>query len=416
MLGISHIVLYIMLFIALYFEVFILLTYVENRNSIKEERENSDVEPKSFPMTSIVVPCWNEETTIVKTIESLLLLDYPKDKFEILIVDDGSTDKTWEVLQQFKDNDNIRLFTKENGGKHTAVNFALAQSRGELIGCLDADSYVVPDTLKNIVLAFEKDSEVMAVTPSVKIFQPKNVIELIQSVEYMWAIFLRKMLSLMGAIYVTPGPFSIFRKEVFEKIGFYKKAYLTEDMEMAMRMQANNMKIGNAYTAVVWTSAPDTLHKLYKQRTRWTYGFVKNVVEYRYMFFDKKYGNLGIFVLPLACISILATIFAAGVTVVGLIQAVTTEVVRIQTIGFHLPQLSFTLDWFSINTELLAVISVVALIGTVVTLLLSRKMVKGKMNIGIDMIYFLALYSFIAPLWLIKAVYNVIFSVTTNWR
>ena len=197
--------------------------------------------------------------------------------------------------------------SKENGGKHTALNFGLSQSKSELIGCLDADSYVDKDALKHIVQYFE-DKQTMAVTPSVKIYQPKNILQMIQSVEYGWGIFIRKVLAYLGALYVTPGPFSIFRREVFEKIGSYRHAHNTEDLEIALRMQAHHMKIANAHNARVYTVAPDTLKKLYKQRLRWTFGFIKNVIDYKFIFFRKQYGNLGIFILPMASVSIISGI------------------------------------------------------------------------------------------------------------
>ena len=258
----SHSIMYILLFIGLYFEVFVLMTYLEHRDTIHEESNNTSRQPSRYPTVSIIVPCWNEATTIERTVQSLLDLDYPQDKLEILLIDDGSTDNTWEVMQGFTQTASIKIFHKENGGKHTALNFGLTKSHSELVGCLDADSYVDSQALKNIVLGFESDPQAMAVTPSVKIWQAKGMIEMIQNIEYIWAIFLRRILGFMGAIYVTPGPFSIFRREVFEKIGGYRKAHQTEDMELAMRMQSNGMKIGNAHTAVVHTSAPHTLKKL----------------------------------------------------------------------------------------------------------------------------------------------------------
>lgn len=392
-----------------------LVTYLENRKGLKREKQRLSLSPQRYPTVSIIVPCWNEENTLGRTVKSLLDLDYPKDKFEILIIDDGSTDNTLPRARQFEKYSNVRVFTKENGGKHTALNFGLSQSESELVGCLDADSYVHRDALKNIILTFETDQKIMAVTPSVKIWEPNNIIQLIQNVEYIWAIFLRKMLSFMDAIYVTPGPFSIFKRVVFEKVGNYREAHKTEDMEMAMRMQCNKMKIGNCHSAVIYTSAPETLNKLYKQRLRWTYGFIKNANDYRFMFFKRKYGNLGLFILPIALLSIFTTVYSAGAAVYGFTGRVINMIVKIQTVGWH-PQFNFNFDWFYINTELVALASTIALVGIIIILFLSKKMASGKLSFGLDMIYFLAIYSFIAPLWLAKALYNVVFSVTTNWR
>lgn len=218
----------------------------------------------------------------------------------------------------------------------------------------------------------------------------------------------------MGAIYVTPGPFSIFRTAVFAELGGYRFAHQTEDMEMAVRMQSNHYKIVNAHDAVVYTVAPETVKKLYKQRLRWTYGFIKNTIDYKHLFFNKEYGNLGLFILPMAIFSIISTIYIVGLSLLGLGQKLITMYVKFTTVGFSWPTVSF--DWFYINTEVIAIASMIALIGSVAVVLISRKMTEGKIRFGMDLVYFLALYAFIAPLWLTKAVYNALFSVKTNWR
>lgn len=413
--GITNSIVYVLLFISLYFEVFILLTYLELRPIIKHEDKKALEKTVHYPTVTIMVPCWNEETTISKTLHSLLNLNYPADKLEIMAIDDGSTDRTWEVLQTFASYKQITLVHKENGGKHTALNFGLSQSTSELIGCLDADSYVDKDALKHIVQYFE-DKQTMAVTPSVKIYQPKNVLQMIQNVEYGWGIFIRKVLSYLGALYVTPGPFSIFRREVFQKIGPYRHAHNTEDLEIALRMQAHHMKIANAHNARVFTVAPDTLKKLYKQRLRWTFGFIKNVIDYKFIFFRKQYGNLGIFILPMASVSIISGIYLISMTLFNAGQSMLHSIEKFITVGFspHMP--SFSFDIFSINTEFIALAGSIAFIGTFLMVLVSRRMSEGKLSFGMDLVYFLTLYTFIAPLWLTKAVFNAIFSVKTTWR
>jgi len=419
---------YVLLFISLYFEVFILITYVEYRPHMKRENRRTGAKPTYYPTVSIIVPCWNEEFTIGKTLHSLLDLDYPKNKLEIIAVDDGSTDGTWAVLQKFVnpnqsahdryDKTRVRIFHKENGGKHTALNFALGQSTSELVGCLDADSYVHKDALTHIVHYFE-DKATMAVTPSVKIYKPETILQMIQGVEYGWGIFLRKILSYLGALYVTPGPFSIFRRDVFKRIGEYRHAHNTEDMELAMRMQAHHMKIANAHNAVVYTVAPRTLSKLITQRVRWTHGFIKNVIDYKFIFFRKQYGNLGIFILPIASVSIVTGIYIIGRSVINTIISLSHSIQKFMITGFNFgspSSFNFSFDIFSINTEFIAFASTIVLIGTLAMVLVSRKMAEGKLTFGMDLVYFATLYTFIAPLWLVKAVYNVLFSVRTTWR
>lgn len=381
----------------------------------KESIAQRNVKLKNYPSVTIVVPCWNEQKTVSKTIHSILNLDYPKNKLKIMVIDDGSTDKTWEVVQKFKNHPQVLLHKKENGGKHTALNYAIERADTELVGCLDADSYVHKDSMKKIALYFE-DKEIMAVAPSIKLWQPKTILQLLQKIEYGFGIFTRKLYHYMDAIYITPGPFSIFRRAVFEKVGPYRHAHNTEDIEICLRMQKNGLKIAHAHDAVVYTVPPATLPKLLKQRVRWSHGFIKNAVDYRDMIFNKKYGNVGMIVLPMACISIISVVFVSGVSVISLINHLTEQIVKINTVGlnFHLKLPTF--DLFFVNTELMALLSLVVGFGSITMIIASKKMSENKLDIGMDLIYYLSLYMFIAPLWIIKASWNAIFSVKTTWR
>ncbi|MEK9171957.1 MAG: glycosyltransferase family 2 protein, partial [Patescibacteria group bacterium] len=191
MVEIQALILYISLFISLFFEVFLLITYLEVREELSLEDKHIGKNIKWFPTVTIIVPCFNEEPTVYKTIQSLLNLDYPKDKLSIIAVDDGSTDGTYCKLAKFKNYSQISILSKENGGKHTALNFALEKVQSDLVGCLDADSFVNSDALKKIVPFFD-DASIMAVTPSIKVFEPKSVLQYVQKIEYSWGIFLRR--------------------------------------------------------------------------------------------------------------------------------------------------------------------------------------------------------------------------------
>lgn len=407
---ISESMTYILLFVALYVEVFFLITYFEFSQHTDSDHEKQITK---FPSVSVIVPVWNEETTVLKTIFSLLKLNYPKDKLSIIIVDDGSTDSTWKVVQRFSKNKQIKLLKKENGGKHTALNYALEYVDSDLVGCLDADSYVHPEALKRIVVKFE-DKEMMAVTPSVKIFEPRGLLGLVQKSEYIFGIFLRKVFSYLNALYITPGPFSIFRRDVFRQIGGYRKAHNTEDMEIAMRMQKNNMKIGNVHNAFIYTVAPTNLYALYKQRLRWVYGFLKNAIDYRGMFFKPQYGNLGMVVLPAAGFSVFSTMYFFGSMILSWINSLIKTVQEISTIGLNFK--GFNFDLFYFNTDIIVFVSFIAVLGTLLIIVTSRGLAEEKHIFGLDSVFFLMFYTLLAPLWMTKAIYNVIFAQKTKWR
>ncbi len=413
MLEISNIILYFLFFAAIYFQIFLVITFFEKKSLIKNEEKQEKI--KKYPSTTIIVPCWNEELTISKTIQSLLNLDYPKNKLKIFIIDDGSTDNTFKIIQQFKNNDRIKIFHKENGGKYTALNLGLQHVKTELVGCLDADSFVETDTLKKIVRYFN-NQKTMAVTPAIKVYNPSNVIELIQNMEYKLGIFLRKMLALLGSLYITPGPFSILRKKVFDNIGPYRHGHNVEDLEIALRMQSKNYKIENAHQAYIYTVVPKTLVKLYKQRTRWIQGFLKNAIDYRNLFFKKKYGNLGIFILPISVLSIFFALYFITKLIINIASYMIDKFIQISVIGFNFSLPSFNFDWFFINTGTVALLAYTLFILTFIFILIGKRMVEGKLNFSLDLFLYFFLYGLIAPFWMAKSVYNIIFNKKPIWQ
>jgi cellulose synthase/poly-beta-1,6-N-acetylglucosamine synthase-like glycosyltransferase len=414
--GLSNIILYVSLFVSLFFEVFILITYFETREELKFEEEHLKKEILHYPSVSIIVPSFNEETTVTATVESLLALDYPKDKLSLLLIDDGSTDHTLEVLNAFKGHPQVQIFTKPNeGSKFAALNFGLTKIDSDLVGCLDADSFVAPNALK-LMIPFFDDEETMAVTPSIKIHDPKNILQYIQKMEYIWGVLFRRMLSSMGAMYVTPGPFSIFRVRVFTELGGYRQAHHTEDMELALRMQKNGYKIVDSVGAHVYTVAPDKLKDLYKQRVRWSYGFLNNAIDYRDMYFNRKYGHIGMFVLPIATLSVFNTLYAAANFVFGLSTQFVHTFIKYQTVGFslHSPHINFS--WFYWNTSMLLCVAVIAITINIVLLLLSANIAREEKFVGKELFYYIPLYIFLPPFWLAKSTYNTFLSKKITWR
>jgi cellulose synthase/poly-beta-1,6-N-acetylglucosamine synthase-like glycosyltransferase len=237
---------------------------------------------------------------------------------------------------------------------------------------------------------------------------------LVQKAEYMFGIFLRRVFYFLGAIYITPGPFSIFRLSVFKTIGFYRHAHNTEDMEIAMRMQKNHMKIGNAYNAYIYTVAPTNLFVLYKQRLRWVSGFLKNAIDYRDMFFRPQYGNLGMVVLPAAGFSVISTMYFFGSMLTSWINTIIIKIKEISAVG--LSWQGFHFDFFYVNTDIVVFVSIIAVLGTFFIIMTSRKLSEEKNKFGLDSLLFLMLYTSLAPLWMSRAIFNVIFSKTTKWR
>jgi cellulose synthase/poly-beta-1,6-N-acetylglucosamine synthase-like glycosyltransferase len=406
---------YVFTFLAVYVQVFFLVTFFERRKEIVSRLD--DRPDRIYPDVTIIVPCWNEENTVRGTVDSLLALDYPQDKLHLMLVDDGSTDRTWEVLQQFLSTPNIEVIHKENGGKHTAMNLGIERATTAFIGCLDADSFVTSSALKRMVPYFD-DPGVMAVSPSIIVKDPKRPMEWAQKVEYQLSVYIKKMLGLMNAIHVTPGPFSIYRKEVFQKLGLYKEAHKTEDMEIAYRMHEAGMRIEQCHDAVVYTKAPPTAYKLYKQRLRWIYGFINNTIDYRRLVFRKEYGAFSLFTIPAGIVSIVSAMYLFAYMIYTFIKFLVHKVLQIQAVGVELPSIAHhpVFSWFFVSTHAVFFITII-LYGFVFTsLMIGTKMATGKWKPSFAMIWYIAIYSVIAPLWIIRAVYNTVAGRETAWR
>lgn len=402
---------YGLLFISLYFEVFLLLAFLERRFR-KPAIAPVPAQPLRYPSVAIVVPCYNEEKTIESTMKSLLALDYPRDVMEIIVVDDGSKDRTLAVARQFENDPRVRVFAKENGGKHTAMNFALKHTQAELVGCLDADSTVAPDALLRIVPVFE-NAEVAAVTPGIHVRSPETMLQHMQNVEYRLSIFNRYILSAIGSAFITPGPFSFFRASVVRELGGWRYAHSTEDMEMALRMQEAGHLIANAPKAVVHTATPRTIPALFRQRVRWTYGWLRNAVDYRYMLGNAKFGNLGIIVLPSALISIAAGIYFFLRIVISGIISLREEITRVHYAGFSMQP---TFDPFFINTSAMIFLVFVS-VGLILVLICAGSFIgTGSRRPPMSTPLFLLFYSFLVPLWLGAAVVRAVFKTGVRWR
>ena len=223
---------YPFLFLALYFEVFLVLTFFDG----DARRRRVLTAPAIFPSVSIIIPCYNEETTVAATTESALALDYPKEKLSVILVDDGSTDKTPEIMERYRANPQVLIIKKENGGKHTALNAGIAASTSEFVGCLDADSFVSPGALTLVMANFDNE-KIGAVTSSMSVNAPTNTLEKMQEAEYLMGVAMRHTLATWNGLYVTPGPFTIYRKKAFDQVGLFKPAHNTEDLEIALRLQ-----------------------------------------------------------------------------------------------------------------------------------------------------------------------------------
>jgi cellulose synthase/poly-beta-1,6-N-acetylglucosamine synthase-like glycosyltransferase len=239
------------------------------------------------------------------------------------------------------------------------------------------------------------------------IHNPKNLLQYAQRVEYNMSAYNKKMLSFMNAIHVTPGPFSIFRKEVFEIIGKFRKAHGTEDQEIAYRMQEHHMRIYHSHQSIVYTSSPDTVKKLYKQRLRWIYGFIQNTIDYRRLIFKTKHGNFSFFTLPSGIISIVAVVYMSFALAYNFVIFLIKKITELSIVGWN-SSISFHFDAFFISTRTIVFVGIL-IYGLVIFSIIAGTTITGqKKKINWHVLPYIIIYSLIAPFWLLKAVWNTI--------
>jgi len=231
------------------------------------------------------------------------------------------------------------------------------------------------------------------------------------------AIYTKKMLAFLGGIHVTPGPFSIFRKKVFDDLGPYRHAHNTEDQEIAFRMQKNHYKIEHCPDAYVYTITPNSIKKLYRQRQRWIYGFIRNVIDYRKLLFRKEYGTLAFFTLPSGIISVVSVIFLFWMLAYNFFSFIAKKIAQISIVGFNhtISGQSFNFDFYFLDTKTLFFVSIMLYTSVIVALLIGRTILEGRPRVSFDIFYFIIIYSVLAPFWLLKAIFNVLRSKESSW-
>ncbi|HEY4334942.1 MAG TPA: polysaccharide deacetylase family protein, partial [Puia sp.] len=258
------------------------------------------------PLVSIIVPAYNEEINAVGSIQSLLKGNYPN--FEIIFVNDGSLDATYDrVREAFADIPKVKVFTKPNGGKASALNFGIGQSEAEYVICIDADTKLLPNAVSLLMEHFGEragkpsghEGPVGAVAGNVKVGNQVNLLTRWQAIEYISSQnFDRKAFSYLNAITVVPGAIGAFRKQAIEDAGGFTTDTLAEDCDLTIRILRCGYVIENDNRAIAMTEAPETLKQFFKQRFRWSYGVMQTFWKNRDAMMNWKYRCLGWIALP----------------------------------------------------------------------------------------------------------------------
>jgi len=403
---ITSILIWVIYIISLFFLIFWFLTFLEK--GLKDK----DLKIKSFPLVTVTIPAYNEEMGLAETVNSVMNLKYPKDKIEIIIVNDCSKDKTKEIAMQLKRDNSDRdikiINHKINQGKGKAMNNALAIAKGEFFVCLDADSVIESNALEKMIPVFE-NKNVSTVLPLMKVKNPKGIIGKLQWCEYLINLFYKGIMGKVDCVHVSPGPFSVYRKKALDKVGSFHENNLTEDLEITLRMQKAHYKIVQLLNTSVYTRVPLTWKGFYKQRNRWYKGTMMNMFGYKDMIMNKKYGDFGLIQMPKIFISGFLAVFVFFLIVYHLLRPLFKWVYNASFVNFNLDIFLATTYKSIINFNLLdlnytnIIFGVTSLILALTILKLSFRYTKERYsNQGwISVPAYLILYGIIASgIWL----------------
>lgn len=249
------------------------------------------------PLVSVIVPAYNEEKVISRTIHSLLASDYGN--FDIIVVDDGSADSTYETARnEFDGNPLVTVLTKQNGGKAEALNFGWRRAKGDVIIALDADTIFKSNTISALAHRFA-DETIGAVAGNAKVGNRINVVTKWQALEYVTSQnFDRRAFASLNCITVVPGAVGAWRRDVLEKTGGFSSDTLAEDQDLTISVRKLGFHIGYEEDAIALTEAPDNLRDLAKQRFRWSFGTLQCMWKHKNALLNPKYGTLGFVAMP----------------------------------------------------------------------------------------------------------------------
>lgn len=405
---------YLVWFLATYFIITFLLHSISYRKRLFES--SAFGASRKLPKVSIVVPAYNEEERISETIRSLQAVDYPKRLIEIIIVNDGSRDSTAQVIRRHLGGKGlIFVDNTKNKGKAACLNQGIGIAKGEFIACMDADSQVSPDILMKTLPEF-KSGKIGAVTVTVEVKEKKTFLQKIVDLEFILGLSLfLKVFSFLNCIFVTPGPFSIYRKSVLQEIGGFDEKNITEDLEIAYRLHKAGYRIENTMQTKVITYAPPTFGKLYVQRKRWYTGAILTLWQHKNIFLDRRVGLFRFFIpfnYGLIFLGIGLFFYSSYLGIKNMVK----QLVLYSHTGFNFfSHMEFTFDPYSISIFLFYGLSATLLtvLFVIVGLSLSGKKVDKRRMPGFFGYLFLF---FLYQLFWMASIVNVALRRRAKWR
>lgn len=392
---------------SLYFLVFFLLLFLRNWETLGESADSGRI----LPSVTLIVPAYNEAKNIGETVVALKALQYPPDKLEILVVDDGSTDGTADLAQAA----GVRVLRKENGGKASAINLGTANAGGEIVGVVDADSCPEPESLVRAVLFFS-DPKVAAVTTKVMVKDKRNLLQRIQDIEYYFIAWQRKLLERLNCVAVTPGPLSLYRRDVLLKVGGFDTKVITEDIEIAWRLLKAGYHIRMSLQSRVYTKAPDKLKDWWHQRIRWYVGGIQTANKYRSCLFRREYGLFGMFIVPQLLFYLALTLLGFGLFLnlaYNDIYSFLSHVYYSYMLGSSFNMFNFTIIP-NVLTVFWIIVSAASLLCLIVAIKSMRKDIGGIRGL-FGIVVYQTLYFLMFPVVLLQSIWRLLVHKKQRW-
>ncbi len=397
------------MFIVLYFFFFYILSYLQNKKFMFWYPK-----PKRKYSLSIIIPAYNEQESIEDTIKSVFNSSY-KGIIEVIAVNDGSSDNTKKIIKDLtKKYKKLKLLDKKNSGKADSINQALKIAKGELVAIVDADSYPEKDSISKMI-GFFNDKRLGGVTSAILVKNQNNFIEKLQAIEYSVIAWTRKLLDFVDAIYVTPGPLTIYRRKVLLEVGGFDTKNLTEDIEMTWRLIHNRYKIRMCLDSNVFTVVPSKFKKWWNQRIRWNIGGLQSIIKYKKDFLRK--GMLGYFILPFFIISLFIGLLGLIILSYRIIRRIILTYLRT---NYSLQTNIFVENLQDINLtpSILIFFGITMLILSFIFTLLALYVMKNKQfkqpNL-FNVVFYMLIYLTVYPSIIITALYRVIRRKNLTW-
>ena len=392
---------YIVVYASIFISVFWFTTFLTSENKVVARK-------REYPALSIIIPAYNEAKSIPSCIKSLVMQKYPK--LKLIVVNDGSTDNTGTVVKGLmKKYRNMVYVEKRNGGKASALNTGLKYVNTELFGFIDADTLLSANALKSMVNYI--DGRAVAVIAAIKPHKPKNFMERLQKIEYLIASFTRRLMAFLDSLYFTPG-FALYKTSVIKQLGGFDEKNITEDLEIGLRLKNHGYIIENSTDDYAYTAVPKDIKSLFRQRIRWYRGSIYNTRKYSHVLFNKKFGDLGIFVLPAQYMLLAVVIPFLLLSIFDGIKYIAQRVIDIFITNFDI---NYLLSTFQINIITpTTIFLLISLASFLLMVSISQKNIRERVN-KIDYVMYIMVYPFLHLfLWMVALTYEAL-KIRRKW-